>query len=481
MKRTLRTFTAALVALLLAVTAVSPVFAAYYKADESEKEELVALFNDAVNSLKTDMPKAKVTYNNYVPEGGITTGEPSPDDPTQASYGEELDEMAQKYLIPVLEGMFNNRSSLTKSFIMALLGDGAAKPESVELHRDAPRDHAIPLYGKKTVSELTPAADYEIVYEEDDVTGQIKQMGVIFPSVALEDAADSSLPKVFSLPSGTIDPVILSGQATGMEARLEGAELTHFTFDNARAVARLGADGKPTYYGSQIDYNFALSFYDCMNLISAVLGYNFYTAVLNTVNVVLTNVGREDLDPESVLRDRSLFVTYRCIVEVTNIDYHSRYFGDIDDDGKVTAADARIALRHAVGLEEIASSTDMIYADMDFDGKVTAADARAILRCSVDLDPLFKEVPEGKEIVIAKTEDPVDEEIDPEELAEEREQFEGLLGGWQPNVKLADIAQGIMDIVNSFLDTAGEGQNLITEFIEAIRESTREGNTKPKP
>lgn len=469
-----------LLALVLALAAAAPAFASYYKAEEDEKPALVTKFNAAVNSLKTETPRAKVTYKNYVPEGGITTGTPRPDDPTVPTYGTALDEMGTKYLIPVLEGMFNNRSSLSKSFILALLGDGSAKPESVEVHAGAPRDNAIPLYGKKTVSELTAAADYDIVYEENDVTGEIVQMGVVFPSVMLEDAKTTSLPALFSLPSGQIDPVIISGQPTAEQGRLAGAELTHFSFDNARAVVRFGADGRPIYYGTQIDYHFSLSFYDCMNLLSALLGYNFYTAVMYTVNDILVRVGREGVDAESVMRDRVVFVTYRSIMEVTDIVYEQRLFGDVDGDGAVTATDARAALRDAVELELIASPTDAVYADVDFDGQITAADARAILRMAVALDPTFKDVPAGKKILISRTEPPA-EEIDQEELEQEREQFNGILGGWQPNVKLSEITDKIMDIIDAFMDTAGEGRSLITDFIEAIKEEINEGRTKPKP
>ena len=57
----------------------------------------------------------------------------------------------------------------------------------------------------------------------------------------------------------------------------------------------------------------------------------------------------------------------------------NRALGDIDGDGKVTAADARLALRAAVGLE-LLDEEQMKYADVDGDGKLTAADARAILQ-----------------------------------------------------------------------------------------------------
>ena len=59
--------------------------------------------------------------------------------------------------------------------------------------------------------------------------------------------------------------------------------------------------------------------------------------------------------------------------------------GDVDMNGKVEAADARLALRKAVGLEEL-SVEALLVADMDNDGIVTSADARYILRLAVGLD-----------------------------------------------------------------------------------------------
>ncbi len=63
--------------------------------------------------------------------------------------------------------------------------------------------------------------------------------------------------------------------------------------------------------------------------------------------------------------------------------------GDVDLDGSVTAADARLALRRAVLLETFAEdSLEFLAADVDGDGAVTAGDARAILRAAVGLEAL---------------------------------------------------------------------------------------------
>ena len=61
--------------------------------------------------------------------------------------------------------------------------------------------------------------------------------------------------------------------------------------------------------------------------------------------------------------------------------------GDVNADGKTTAADARLALRASVNLETF-DEAKTLAADADHNGKVTAADARLILRASVGLETL---------------------------------------------------------------------------------------------
>lgn len=58
--------------------------------------------------------------------------------------------------------------------------------------------------------------------------------------------------------------------------------------------------------------------------------------------------------------------------------------GDLDGNGKIESADARLALRAAVKLETL-TEEQMTLADVDKDGLVTASDARLILRYAVGL------------------------------------------------------------------------------------------------
>ena len=61
--------------------------------------------------------------------------------------------------------------------------------------------------------------------------------------------------------------------------------------------------------------------------------------------------------------------------------------GDVDEDGEITAADARLTLRAAVLLDPITPYSRTYYAaNVDLDGAVTAGDARHILRAATGLE-----------------------------------------------------------------------------------------------
>ena len=57
-------------------------------------------------------------------------------------------------------------------------------------------------------------------------------------------------------------------------------------------------------------------------------------------------------------------------------------YGDVTADGKVSAADALLVLRHTVGKEQLEGQAKSA-ADMNADGKVPAADATLILKRAV--------------------------------------------------------------------------------------------------
>ncbi len=65
----------------------------------------------------------------------------------------------------------------------------------------------------------------------------------------------------------------------------------------------------------------------------------------------------------------------------------AQYYGDVDGDGRVTAADARSILRYSVNLET-PSETQRVIADLDKSGGISAADARLALRIAVGLEDI---------------------------------------------------------------------------------------------
>lgn len=80
--------------------------------------------------------------------------------------------------------------------------------------------------------------------------------------------------------------------------------------------------------------------------------------------------------------------------------FNEDYFGDIDQNGKITATDARVILRACVGLEETTENI-LLYGDMNSDKEITSDDARTVLRISVGLDSI-KCILRGHEIISVK-------------------------------------------------------------------------------
>ena len=75
-----------------------------------------------------------------------------------------------------------------------------------------------------------------------------------------------------------------------------------------------------------------------------------------------------------------------CSVFVPAVGAVEKYsMGDVDGNGRITASDARLALRASVNLEKLYVKA-IKAADVNGDDDVTAADARTILRVSVGLE-----------------------------------------------------------------------------------------------
>ncbi len=75
----------------------------------------------------------------------------------------------------------------------------------------------------------------------------------------------------------------------------------------------------------------------------------------------------------------------------------STLMGDVDGDGKVTAADSLSILRYSVHLDKFTADQEAL-ANVNSDSKIDSADALSVLRMSVKLEPEIRT--EGKEYVV---------------------------------------------------------------------------------
>ena len=88
--------------------------------------------------------------------------------------------------------------------------------------------------------------------------------------------------------------------------------------------------------------------------------------------------------PVAVLAAIFLLLGWTCIPAFAQ-EPAAELPGDTNGSGRITAWDARLALRASVGLVKLVPEAAK-RADLDMDGEVTAADARGILRMAVGLD-----------------------------------------------------------------------------------------------
>lgn len=91
--------------------------------------------------------------------------------------------------------------------------------------------------------------------------------------------------------------------------------------------------------------------------------------------------------PKGSSGDIVLYALWLTDEEKELYDIKQAFWGDLNGDYAVTSADARIALRAAVGLEKLPAHI-LARADFNRHGKLTSGDARTLLRIAVGLESL---------------------------------------------------------------------------------------------
>ncbi len=117
---------------------------------------------------------------------------------------------------------------------------------------------------------------------------------------------------------------------------------------------------------------------------------------------------------------KSLFFIILCLlITALTLTASAYIMGDADGNGKVTASDARSALRFAAFLD-IPDENQVMLCDTNGDGRVTAADARTILRTAANIE---KPVIKNEEQTFEITKSEKTEILSPNEIYEEAKKF----------------------------------------------------------
>lgn len=112
--------------------------------------------------------------------------------------------------------------------------------------------------------------------------------------------------------------------------------------------------------------------------------------ILSVITLFTFSISAYAADNEAQHPGGLISNTWEDVLKNMNAEYAEGYttyrLGDVNGDGKITLADARLCLRVAARLENILSLTHADAADIDFNGTVSPSDARAILRIAARLD-----------------------------------------------------------------------------------------------
>lgn len=108
---------------------------------------------------------------------------------------------------------------------------------------------------------------------------------------------------------------------------------------------------------------------------------------INKLYPVYPEYATDRIDP-SVLQEH--LINYYEAIEQDNDDFVRFTPGDLNSDGKINSADAKIALRYSARLDTQSTSVKLA-GDTNEDGRVTSADARKLLRVAAKLDSIVIE------------------------------------------------------------------------------------------
>ena len=303
---------------------------------EVDKEALnyaVQLFNLTVNRIKQEKPYVVKSEN--------------------SGLSQALQEDIKEQWMPVLSAIASSVVK-DKSLIPAVIGSMSdSTAVSKRLPNGVSHDNDMPLSGTPYVSTIKPE--------------QVKNFSMtIHKSGAYSIRLD--LPTVYGSPIGT-----------GYDALYDVTDNSTFKVNLTKGLS-MDTPVFIKYINSYAEVN--------VNRKGNISGYRVHiecTASLADEN------GKNPIglkpDITSAFDFEEMGLVYVMEETYTGFNWEPRKMGDINNDNKVSAADARLALRAAAKIDKL-EGADRDYADIDRNGEITPADARKILRAASMVDTL---------------------------------------------------------------------------------------------
>lgn len=281
-------------------------------------------------------------------------------------------------------------------------GDEIASDPSFHLSGGDNEDYGAPLTrGSHKVNIVYKYPEFSVSFFIHAVKRTLVSLTVLTPPDSLVTYSKKEVPDLSGL---TLKAVYDNGQT-------EVISPAQCTVICKPASFILGSGNKVTlrYEGKEVslDFTYALDEVQGLKILTPTVltfilgekidldGLKVYTKFLSGREAEVTDYSLSKIDPRRT-GAQTVTVTYGSFSEVFTI-YITPYYqkGDVDYDAAVTPADARLALRAAVGLITIAGNPFRA-ADVDADGQITPADARLILRAAVKLESLLHFDDEGE-------------------------------------------------------------------------------------
>lgn len=372
--------------------------------DATLKEAYLAQFNTVVNSVKKNRPGLIVKAT-----GELITEETEEENTASMLAG------------IVVQNVFAGESSLTADLMNALSAEDNednVKIKTVTYDKGEAGNDKIPVAGQDYVSGLTTDCKFTMKKLRSE-TKKTTEILIQFPDCRLKDALKSDMAKVFDLPVKTS----LNFDEDNSVVLENGVfQLDDIYCTDAYIDIIFNDDMQLVTYTSNITYDVTVRMYTVLEALwpiafKGLAGLGFNTgeiANFNPISIIMSLIGIfTGFDPSAALSSSDMYAKYNVKYQMYKLDWTPRYYGDVNEDNKVEADDARSILRASVGLYKFRKASDRHYSDMDFDGNISAADARLALRVSVGLDKKYTTYEMRQEQIKGNWEDP-NEPIVPE-------------------------------------------------------------------